>query len=212
MSKNLIYRLVSSFFLISISIFAIIKGSIIFNILLSTVALISVYEWYKMSLYKFYFIPGIFFLLFSFFTVFLIRNDDLYLFNFLILLFTCILSDIGGFVFGKLFKGPKLTKISPNKTYTGVLGSFISPVFFMIYFIEYLNFFFLTKIDFNYSFVVNLLIISFISQIGDLIVSFFKRLSKVKDSGNIIPGHGGILDRIDGMIFAIPFSYWFNIL
>ena len=119
---------------------------------------------------------------------------------------------MGGFIFGKLFKGPKLTKISPNKTYSGVLGGLTVSVLFTFYFIDYLNPFYVNKIDLNYVILFQIVIISLISQIGDLIISLFKRLSKIKDTGNIIPGHGGILDRIDGMIFALPISYCLNII
>ena len=134
------------------------------------------------------------------------------------LLFTCIASDIGGFCFGKIFKGPKLTKISPNKTYAGVFGGFLLAV---VAGLVYDNFYYpvipiYLETFINYSIEMKLLIfiliISLISQIGDLIISYFKRLANVKDTGKIIPGHGGILDRIDGLIFAIPISYLILIL
>lgn len=112
----------------------------------------------------------------------------------------CILSDIGGFLFGKFFKGKKLTKISPNKTYSGAFGSFFLSILFSILYSLMLN-----RIDFNDAIIFSILI-SFVSQIGDLFISFLKRLAKIKDTGNILPGHGGILDRIDGMLFAIPFG------
>ena len=112
----------------------------------------------------------------------------------------CILSDIGGFLFGKFFKGKKLTKISPNKTYSGAIGSFFLSILFSILYSLILN-----KIDF-YDAIIFSILISFVSQIGDLFISFLKRLAKIKDTGNILPGHGGILDRIDGMLFAIPFG------
>ena len=107
-------------------------------------------------------------------------------------------SDIGGFTFGKLFKGKKLTKISPNKTYSGVIGSYILS-FIAVYSIFDLN------ISIN-KILLFTFIISSISQLGDLIVSILKRKAKVKDTGNLIPGHGGLLDRLDGYIFAIPFG------
>ena len=112
----------------------------------------------------------------------------------------CILSDIGGFLFGKFFKGKKLTKISPNKTYSGAFGSFFLSILFSIIYSLMLN-----RIEFNDAIIFSILI-SFVSQIGDLFISFLKRLAKIKDTGNILPGHGGILDRIDGMLFAIPFG------
>ena len=116
--------------------------------------------------------------------------------------FISISSDIGGIIFGKTFKGRKLTKISPNKTITGSIGSFIFsllliPIFFN-YFenLENLYLIFLT------------LLISLTSQLGDLFISFLKRKAKVKDTGDILPGHGGFLDRIDGILFAIPVGYF----
>ena len=106
------------------------------------------------------------------------------------------------FVFGKIFKGPKLTKISPNKTYTGVLGGFLLSLAISLFFLNYTDTNFFendpTKI------LIGILFISLTSQIGDLIISYFKRLAKIKDTGKILPGHGGLLDRIDGMIFAFP--------
>ena len=121
---------------------------------------------------------------------------------------TCIATDIGGYIFGKTFKGPKLTKISPNKTYAGMFGSFFLSIIFMNFF---LNNFSRSYLDYNIEITKQVIIIvlltSFVSQIGDLIVSFFKRKSKIKNTGILIPGHGGLLDRIDGMIFAFPFVF-----
>ena len=118
---------------------------------------------------------------------------------------TCIFTDIGGYLFGKIFKGPKLTKISPKKTISGMIGSYILSVIVTFAFIFFAN------LNFSFEFILQIfilvIIISTVSQLGDISISYFKRLSKVKDTGNIIPGHGGILDRIDGMIFAFPFSY-----
>ena len=101
--------------------------------------------------------------------------------------------------FGKLLKGPKLTKISPNKTYTGMVGSFITPIVFT-FLIKNFDIFTASFITTNYKIYIFVIILSTASQIGDIIISYFKRLSKLKDTGNLIPGHGGILDRIDGMI------------
>ena len=114
------------------------------------------------------------------------------------IIFICVASDIGGYVFGKTFKGPKLTSISPNKTLSGSVGSFL---------LASATSYFLLNILFNNSFLENLLIgiiISFFVQIGDLLFSYLKRKSKIKDTGQILPGHGGLLDRIDGLIFGLP--------
>ena len=114
----------------------------------------------------------------------------------------CVNSDLGGFFFGKIFKGKKLTKISPNKTISGSIGSFITSLFTIPIFIGDLSF-----INLNLLILITL-IISFMSQLGDLFVSYIKRLAKVKDTGSILPGHGGILDRIDGIIFAVPIGFF----
>ena len=117
---------------------------------------------------------------------------------FIFFLAICVATDIGGYLFGNLFKGKKLTKISPNKTYSGLIGSYAlsSLVFFYFYY----------QFKFHYSLLIFTFLISTVSQIGDLFISYLKRKSKVKNTGNLLPGHGGILDRIDGMIFAIPFG------
>ena len=126
------------------------------------------------------------------------------------ILLICICSDIGGFVFGKTFGGKKLTKISPNKTISGSCGSFIFSVlpFFVFYNIfkntDYLLY---NNILFNIS---SCLYLSLVCQLGDLFISYFKRLAKVKDTGNVLPGHGGLLDRIDGIIFALPGYLFFG--
>ena len=122
-------------------------------------------------------------------------NHDLKLVFFLIVSIT-ISTDIGGFVFGKIFKGKKLSKISPKKTYSGMIGSYIiSFVVTYCLFRNYLNF---TDL------ILFTLIISTSSQIGDLLISFLKRNVNIKDTSNILPGHGGLLDRFDGLILAIP--------
>ena len=125
---------------------------------------------------------------------------------FIFVTFVCILTDIGGYSFGKVLKGPKLTKLSPNKTYSGMIGSYLFSLFFI--FILFTNDVpFLNSLNFSMNLFISIVLISTISQLGDLIISYFKRLSKIKDTGNILPGHGGLLDRLDGMIFAFPFSY-----
>jgi len=120
---------------------------------------------------------------------------------FFLILLICVASDIGGFVFGKILKGPKLTKISPNKTISGAAGSLIFSsglALILIYF-------------FNKSFDPNVVIIGLITsfgcQIGDLFFSFLKRKSSLKDTGNLLPGHGGILDRIDGILIGMPAGF-----
>jgi phosphatidate cytidylyltransferase len=113
-----------------------------------------------------------------------------------VILITCVASDIGGFVFGKIFKGPKLTKISPKKTYSGMIGSYI--ISFIATYFLFKNYLIFTDL------IIFILIISTSSQIGDLLISYLKRNANIKDTGNILPGHGGLLDRFDGLILAIP--------
>ena len=113
-------------------------------------------------------------------------------------LLIAIISDIGGLVTGKIFKGKKLSKISPNKTVSGSLGSFIFSLLLVPFFLEYFS---------NHNILIIILftlIISLTSQLGDLLISLLKRKAKVKDTSDLLPGHGGVLDRIDGIIFAIP--------
>ena len=154
---------------------------------------------------------GIIFLFLSFFSAYLLRlNFGLNAFLFVIII--CIFTDIGGYSFGKIFKGPKLTKISPNKTYIGMVGSFILPIIAVLVFSEYNIYIFMYDIIHNFKqnnffYFIIILFISAVSQIGDLIISYFKRLAKVKNTGVLLPGHGGLLDRVDGIIFAIPVSY-----
>ena len=116
----------------------------------------------------------------------------------------CFFTDIGGYVFGKTIGGKKLSKISPNKTISGAIGSFILSI---VPLILVSNFNYL-ELEFNLTNVLFCLLISLISQLGDLFISLLKRKAKIKDTGNLLPGHGGVLDRVDGIIFAVPFSYF----
>ena len=211
MIKEFEKRLLSSIILIPISIFFIIKGSVFFIFFLSVLFLATSYEWLKMNkkndLLKFF---GIIFLFLSFYTTLEIReNYDLN--DFLLIITICIFTDIGGYLFGNIFKGPKLTRISPKKTYSGVFGGFLLS---LISGLIFSNYFSVEQKIFNKDLFLLLIIlfISMISQIGDLIISYFKRKAKLKDSGKIIPGHGGLLDRIDGMIFVFPICYLISVL
>ena len=208
MKPEIIKRILSSIILIPMALFFIIKGSILFNFFISICFLITVYEWQIMTKKKNYNLIGLIFLIISFYSVYKLRNS--FIGDYIYLLFVtiiCVSTDIGGYVFGKIFKGPRLTKISPKKTYSGMIGGFIlSTITATIFFNNVFLFNNLTK-DLTLGLFILVLLISAISQLGDIIVSYFKRLSKIKDTGKIIPGHGGLLDRIDGMIFAFPFSY-----
>ena len=206
MNNELIKRIVSSIILIFSTIFVVINGEMLFNIIITIALIISIYEWFKISKKKILKFFGIFFLIFAFYTIYLIRNDFTgeYIYLFYVLLI-CVSTDMGGFIFGKIFKGPKLTSISPNKTYSGVIGSYLFSLVSIYFYIIILD------LKYSSNFIIKIifftLLISTISQIGDLLISYIKRMSNLKDTGSLIPGHGGILDRIDGMIFAFPFSY-----
>ena len=209
MKNEFFKRILSSIILLPIVIFFIIEGSFLFNSLILICLIITLYEWQLMSKGKNYNIFGFIYIIASFYIIYLLRNhsDDQYLF-FLLILIICISTDIGGYVFGKVFKGPKLTKISPNKTYAGMIGAFLLSIFTATFFLNYYDYSLIDRFEilniYNFIFII---FISFVSQFGDILISFFKRRSKIKNSGKIIPGHGGLLDRIDGMIFAFPASY-----
>ena len=209
MSIELFKRILSSLILIPITFFCIFKGSYFFSVLILISFLFTCYEWYamvKINKFKYF---GIIFLIFSYLTIFFIRNGydefSLYLFFFVILI--CISSDLGGYIFGRLLKGPKLSKISPNKTYAGVFGALILSNISLVIFAYYSHIVNVDKVIIDLKFFVTVSTISIVSQLGDLFISYFKRLNNVKDTGFIIPGHGGILDRTDGMIFAFPFFF-----
>ena len=207
MEKELQKRIVSSIILLPLSFFFIIKGSVFFILFLTVLFVIGCFEWFKISKKIEYKIIGTFFLLFSFYTVYFFRDRDLI--NFLLILIICITTDIGGYIFGKIFKGPRLIKISPNKTYAGMIGSFLlSIIASFLFAIKYDSTFLQNQnLSEEIYFIFLVFLVSSVSQIGDLIISYFKRLSKIKNTGNIFPGHGGLLDRIDGMIFAFPFIF-----
>ena len=128
------------------------------------------------------------------------QSEPSYKLNMIYLLSICITSDIGGFFFGKTLKGKKLSKISPNKTIAGSIGSFILPIISVPIFYLLLP----GRFQNIYELIILSLIVSFFCQLGDLFISYLKRKAKVKDTGSILPGHGGILDRIDGILLAVP--------
>jgi len=211
MKHETIKRILSSIIIIPIALFFIIKGSAYFVFFLITFFLITSYEWYKMNKNKTHRFLGILFLLFTSYSAHLIRgNDDYDLFIFLFVITICVGTDIGGYVFGKLFKGPKLSKISPNKTYSGMIGSYLlSIIFANLYLKVSPDLIWISNpfIDNDIFILILIFLISSVSQLGDLFISYFKRLSKIKNTGKILPGHGGLLDRVDGLIFAVPITY-----
>ncbi len=201
MSNELTKRILSSLILIPIFLFFIIKGSYLFTIFLLICLVVIFYEWHMMSKKKSYRVFGFIFLSISFYTIYKLRIDNDHWFL-LFITMICVSTDLGGYVFGNIFKGPKLTKISPNKTYAGMIGGYLLSILSTIIFAD-----FYFRYELSIKLFIFVMIISTISQLGDLVISYYKRLSKIKDTGKIIPGHGGLLDRVDGMIFAFPFSY-----
>ena len=219
MSSNLKKRIVTSIFLISLLI-GMFFYTYIMIVSLIVIATISWIEFYaliskilkrnilKDKLFRFFYktlslfyLSGLVYLVFAIESEY--SNFKIYL---LYSILVAILSDLGGLVFGKIFKGKKLTKISPNKTISGSIGSFIFSILLI-------PFFYKNYIDQN---LLNILLITIIisltSQLGDLFISFLKRKAKVKDTSDLLPGHGGVLDRIDGIIFAIPLGIYLFII
>jgi phosphatidate cytidylyltransferase len=184
-------------------IYILLYQKIFSNLLIVTVCFFCVYEWNKIHNKKNYiYLLGLVILLFFFLSLIKIYNLEDYNLKFLWLILIAWLTDIGGYIFGKLFGGPKLIKISPNKTWSGAFGSLILSQFaFLIFFLDS-NY----KINFNIFFYQILL--SIIGQFGDILMSYIKRLNNKKDTSNFIPGHGGFLDRVDGLIWIFIFGYF----
>ena len=183
------------YFLIIIGIFSIIEFS----------ELIKAFnkEFIPKLFYNLIFILFIFIFCLLFFIFSNIIQFKIILFS---LLFTCIASDVGGYIFGKTFKGPKITKISPNKTFSGSIGSIILSC------VTFCSLLFLITKNINFIIILTGIVTSLFCQIGDLYFSLLKRKAKKKDTGNLLPGHGGILDRIDGIIFGLPAGFIFLLI
>ena len=206
--SNLSNRIITSVILLIILLLASFNIYLMFFIIILTLYLICC-EFYfllikilskkKIYLYSTFLISIIYTTCFSLmiFKIFLLNNNDQILILYFLILI-CVLTDIGGYIFGKIFKGKKLTSISPNKTYSGLIGSYFTSITgVLIIFYDYFNLNEILLITFT---------VSTISQLGDLFISFLKRKAKIKDTGKLLPGHGGLLDRLDGVIFAIPFG------
>jgi phosphatidate cytidylyltransferase len=184
-------------------IYSLLYQKIFSNILIVIVCLFCAYEWHKIFKKKNYiYLFGLVILSIFFLSIIKIYNLQDFNLKFLWLILIAWLTDIGGYIFGKLFGGPKLIKISPNKTWSGAFGSLILSQFaFLIFFLDS-NY----KINFNIFFYQILL--SIIGQFGDILMSYIKRLNNKKDTSNFIPGHGGFLDRVDGLIWIFIFGYF----
>ena len=207
MSKELIKRLITSIFILTVTVYSIYLGALIFNLFLLLIFIISLIEWKNLTNNRIIFTLGLLFLILSLISVYILRYENFHFFIFILII--SVSSDVGGYVFGKLLGGPKLTKISPNKTYAGLCGSYLLSIILGILYLYYFNnFLFFGTFSFLSFFII--LLISTVNQIGDLIISFFKRKQKIKDTGKLLPGHGGLLDRIDGIIFSYLIGYFIN--
>ena len=195
--SNLEKRILTSIIALPLSIFFIIKGGYFLIFFLFFVLFVGMYELF--SVFKK--IKSILFLslvlILALFSIYYLRE------NYLLLLYLTIAisisSDVGGYVFGKVFKWKKLTKISPKKTISGVFGSYFFSLFCLFIFFEIL----LPESKITLKYFLITVIFSTVVQAGDLTISYFKRLEKIKDSGKFLPGHGGIFDRIDGLMFVV---------
>ncbi len=211
--NNLIKRIGTSFFLIFILSTGLFINEYLFLILLIVSSYISFYEFNNLIKKNFKkkreIVLNFQIFCILFFVLFIYTSYEIYIQSpiFLIwIILICIFSDTGGFIIGKLIGGKKLTKISPNKTIAGCVGSFIFSLFSLIFILYIKEFRFHDDINFI-NLVLITLLLSSICQLGDLFVSYFKRKAKVKDTGDILPGHGGLLDRIDGLIFVLPSAF-----
>ena len=198
-------RVTTAVILLPVVIFAIIFNQYLYNLLLLVVLFFSFNEWLKLNKRNFNFISisGFVIILLSIFFAYYLRGNDIKSkIIFLWIVFVCFFSDTGGYFVGKFFGGKKISKISPKKTYAGIYGSFI----FSIFPILIAHFFESNILILSTKSIILSLLFSLFCQLGDITVSYFKRKNKVKDTGTLIPGHGGLLDRIDGLIFVIIFS------
>ena len=213
MNKNIVKRIITSSFLVSLLFSCLYYSDLSWKILVIFFSIICFYEFnnllnkiYKINTYKIIIkLLVIFYLCFFYFLLIKIKIEFGEEFI-IILLISCIFSDVGGYIIGNLVGGPKLTKISPNKTISGALGSILFTVVGTTLFILYLQ-----KINNQFNFFISslllylwLVLMSIYCQAGDLFVSYLKRKAKIKNTGNLLPGHGGLLDRLDGILFAVP--------
>ncbi len=185
-------------------IYILLYQKILFNLLIVIIFLFCLYEWIKIfKKKKIIFFLGLLILFIFLISLIRIYNFEDYNLKFLWLILLTWLTDIGGYIFGKLFGGPKLIKISPNKTWAGAVGSIVLSQFaFLIFFLD-------ANYKFNFYILFSQLFLSIIGQIGDILMSYIKRKNNKKDTSNFIPGHGGFLDRVDGLIWIIIFGNFF---
>ena len=221
MNSNLSKRVITSFFLLLILCLSLFVHKYFWLVTLVLVSVIAYIEFQniikkilkikKNSLILLKFLSVLYLLFFIFSSYSIYKNPPIVL---IFILLICICSDTGGFIIGKLIGGQKLTKISPNKTVSGSVGSFIFSLIPTIIFLIIFNYTNNENFKINettYTIILSLFL-SLICQLGDLCISYFKRKANVKDTGSILPGHGGILDRVDGAIFVLPAAFILNII
>ena len=221
MNLNLSKRVITSFFLLLILCLSLFVHKYFWLVTLVLVSVIAYIEFQNiikkilkikkksLILLKFFSILYLLFFIFSSYSIY--KNPPIVL---IFILLICICSDTGGFIIGKLIGGQKLTNISPNKTVSGSVGSFIFSLIPTIIFLIIFNYTNNENFKINettYTIILSLFL-SLICQLGDLCISYFKRKANVKDTGSILPGHGGILDRVDGAIFVLPAAFILNII
>ena len=212
--NNLQKRILTSLIILPISIFLIFKGGYFLIFFLIFVLLTGIHELFFVFKKKTTILFLSLILILSLFSIYYLRSDK-YVSTILLywIIILCICSDIGGYVFGKIFKWKKFTKISPKKTVSGVFGSFFFSLIWLVIANEIMNsddYKQLLKglIDFlSIKYLLLTIIFSIVAQAGDLTISYFKRLEKIKDTGKILPGHGGIFDRIDGLMFVVILAF-----
>ena len=204
-NKDLIKRIITALILLPFVVFILLSSKKLFILLLIVVLILSTYEWFGLNKNRVSIISlaGFLIILTSIsFSYFLRGNDYESIIVFLWIVFVCFFSDTGGYVMGRIIKGRKIIKISPNKTYAGMYGSLVFSIFPILIF----HFFKVDVLFLNFKTIILSLSFSLVCQLGDITVSYFKRKNRVKDTGNLLPGHGGLLDRVDGLIFVIIFS------
>ena len=208
--NNLQKRILTSIIILPISTFFILKGGNYIVSFLYAILILGNFEAFSAFKRKLSIIIIDVILVMALLALLHLRNDTASSFFLLLwIIILTIFSDVGGYIFGKTFKGKKILKISPNKTISGIIGSFIFAVlsvFFISFIISLMsgienNFFLKPK------YFILALLFSLAAQLGDLFISYFKRLEKLKDTGKILPGHGGIFDRIDGLMFVVILAY-----
>ena len=202
--SNLSKRIFTSLVILPLTIFFIFKGGNLLLLFLFGVFVLANYELFLVFNRKIIILCLDLVLILSLFSIYYLRESGEISSKLLIwVIILCACSDVGGYVFGKTFKWKKITEISPNKTLSGVLGSFIFSLFslFIVENVSFTSSAFIQFLEPKFFFLA--IIFSLVAQIGDLTISFFKRLEDVKDMGKILPGHGGIFDRIDGLMFVL---------